>query len=378
MWFALGFVTLAISVGYQWWMRWHYSWSGTEDSLGGIQCQSKVRSHRDWVYGLLVGLRAPETFRFELKREGDWDRFFKWAGLTVEHQFGHAGFDSLVYVASDDQHLFDSLAGNKDFLHSAQHIFAAESEDRWIKKIVCARGRLWLVIGCSDGFEEASTERNRIFAADLLPHLQQIQKELAACKPDTRPAERDRYLVPSMVILAMSSGLAVNGAISWARSFISPEFILDTRTLNLYAWAVAICILMVLILATLIFLRGSSRVHLVLLELVLVGTFGAVTTASNGLRNANIDFDTSLATQVQRPLAGKFIEERKRLLKPTRRTYYLQYREWFGEEELRSISVSAETYERASNGDKLEFEQHQGFLGWRWARYRAWRPASAT
>jgi hypothetical protein len=176
----------------------------------------------------------------------------------------------------------------------------------------------------------------------------------------------------------MSSGLAVNGAISWARSFVSPEFILDTQTLNLYAWAVAICVLMVLILVTLFFLRSSSRLHLVLLELALVGTFGAVTTASNGLRNANIDFDTSSATQVQRPLAGKFIEERKRLLKPTRTTYYLQYREWFGEAELRSISVSADTYESASYGDTLEFEQHQGFFGWRWARYRAWRPASAT
>lgn len=378
MWFTLGFVTLVISVGYQWWMRWHYSWTGAEDSLGGVQCQSKVRSLRDWVYGLLVSLRAPENFRFELKREGDWDRFFKWAGLTVEHQFGHAGFDSLVYVASDDQHLFDSLAGNKDFLQAAQHIFAAESEDRWIKKIVCARGRLWLVIGCSDGFEEASRERNRVFAAGLLPHLQQIQKALSACKPDTKPAERDRHLIPSMVILAISSGLAVNGAISWARSLISPEFILETQPLRLYAWAIGACILAVLVLAAVLLLRGSSRVHLVLLELALVGTFGAVTTASNGLRNANIDFDTSSATQVQRPLAGKFIEERKRLFKPTRTTYYLRYREWFGEEELRSISVSAKTYESASNGDTLEFEQHQGFFGWRWARFVSWRSGSAT
>jgi hypothetical protein len=108
------------------------------------------------------------------------------------------------------------------------------------------------------------------------------------------------------------------------------------------------------------------------------GTFGAISTSSNGLRNANIEFDTSPAVQVQRPLTGKSVRERKRLFGATRTTYLLEYREWFGDLGYRSIAVPAATYEQASNGDYLEFEQHQGYFGWRWARFKAWRPQPAT
>lgn len=378
MWVALGFVTLVASVWYQWWMRWHNSWKGVEDKLAGIPCSTRVRSRQGLDYGLLVGIDAPETFRFQLKREGGWDRFFKWAGLTHEHQFGHSGFDSLVYVESDDQHLFNSLGGNRRFLHAAQHMFAAQSEDRWLKRVVCARGRLWMVIGCSDGYTKASRERNRVFATNLLPYLQRMQKELDACMPDDSAVERDRYLVPAAVVLTLSSGLAVAGVISWARSLVSPEFVVDVEPLKSSAWLVTACVVGALALAAMLFLKGSSRLHLVLTELALVGTFGAWSTSSSVLRDINIEFDRSPATQVQRALLGKSVEESKRLFKPTRTTYLLHHQGWPGDTRRRSVAVSAAAYEKASMGDTLEFEQHHGFFGWRWAKFKAWKPAAAA
>ncbi|MFC3686119.1 hypothetical protein [Hydrogenophaga luteola] len=378
MWVALGFVTLVASVGYQWWMRWHYSWAGVEDNLAGILCKTKVRSRQGLDYGLLVGIDAPETFRFQLKREGGWDRFFKWAGLTHEHQFGYSGFDSLVYVESDDQHLFNSLAGNSQFLHAAQHMFAAQCEDRWLKRIVCARGRLWMVIGCGDGYTKTSRERNRDFAANLLPHLQHMQKELDACMPDASAVERDRYLVPAVVVLALSSGLALAGVISWARSLLSPEFILDIEALKYSAWVVTACVVGSLALAALLSLKGSSRLHLVLTELALVGTFGAWSTSSSVLRDINVEFDLSPASHVQRTLVGKSVHKSKRFFRPTSTTYLLQHQGWPGDTRKRSVAVSAATYEKASIGDTLEFEEHQGYFGWRWAKFKAWKPAAAV
>jgi hypothetical protein len=378
MWAALGFVTLAVSVGYQWWMRWHNHWKGSEDSLAGIPCETRVRSRQGLDYGLFVGVGAPETFRFELKRENGWDRFFKWAGLTNEHQFGHLGFDPLVYVASDDQHLFSGLAGNSDFLHAAQHMFAVECEDRWVKKIVCASGRLWMVIGCSDGFSASSRERNRDFAASLLPQLQRIQRALDACMPDSRVSRRDRHLVPTVVLLAVSSGLAVNGVISWTRTLLSPEFILNTGPLKQGAMVVAACVVGVLALAALLFLKGSSRLHLVLTEIALVGAFGAWSTSSSLLRDINVEFDMSPAVHVQKELVGKSIHEKKRLFRATRTTYLLQHRGWPGDRQERSVAVSAATYEMASKGDTLEFEQHQGYFGWPWATFKSWKPVAAV
>ena len=377
MWFALGFVTLMLSVGYQWWSRWHHKWQGESESMAGIACETQVRSFKGLVYGLMVALDAPETFRFELKRERLWDRFFKWTGLTVEHQFGHAGFDSLVYVASDDQHLFSRLAGNKDFLHAVQHCFAAEYEDRWLKKIVCANGRLWMVIGSSDWDRKGAQGRTREFAARLLPLLKRVSSALDACMPDSAPSTRDRYLIPTVVILALSSGLAINGALSWARSLMaSHSFILDTQPLTFHAWLVAACIVGTLMLASVILLKGSSRVHLVLLELAMVGTFGAVTSSAIELRDANIDFDQSLPKQIEKRLIGKSINERKRLFRAKQTTYSLQYRGWTGDMSESSVSVSASTFEQAEIGDTLLFEQYAGYFGWPWAEFKGWKPAA--
>ncbi len=355
-------------------------WRGAADLLAGIPCETKNRSSRGLVYGLIVGVDAPETFRFELKRERMWDRFFKWAGLTVEHQFGHAGFDPLVYVASDDRHLLSGFTEDKDVLHAVQHIFAAQYEDRWLKKIACAHGRLWMVIGTSDWDGKSSQERTREFAARLLPLLQRISRALDACMPDSAASSRDRYLVPSVVILALSSGLAVNGVASWTRTFLaSPAFILDTEAMKLCAWTVGACIVGALMLSTLILLRGSSRLHLVLMELALVGTFGAVTTSAIVLRDANIEFDHASPIRVEKRLIGKTIKERKRLFQATSSTYLLVYRGWRGDMSERSVAVSASTFEKAAAGDTLQFEQHAGYLGWRWAEFKGLKaPAPST
>lgn len=374
MWFALGFVTLAVSMGYQWWSRWHRGWRGSEDLLAGIRCETKLRSFKGMVYGITVGIDAPETFRFELKRERAWDRFFKWTGLTVEHQFGHEGFDPLVYVASNDQHLLSTFEGDKALLHIVQHIFAPRTDLNWVKQVRCANGRIWMEIGTSELAGAPSLKAIREAAANLLPLLQAVSRALDASMPDASPASRDRHLIPSVILLALSSGMAINGFFSWTRSLVaSPEFMLETQGLWGLTWTIAAFVLAILTLATLYFLKGSARVHLVLLEMALVGTFGAVSSAAIELRDANIELDTSQVAVIERNMVGKSIGERRRHFQTTR-TYYFQVRDWVNSGELRSVSVSASTYEKAAVGDTLHFEQHAGYFGWRWAEYKGWQP----
>ena len=149
MWFSLGLVTLLVSVGDQW-ACWSRGWRGAEEELAGIRCETKLRSLKGIVYGLTVGIDVPATFRFELKRERAWDRCFKWTGLTVEHQFGHAGFTPLVFVASDDRHLLRAFEDNKEVLHDVQHLFAPRSDHNWVKRIGGANGKVWMDIGASE------------------------------------------------------------------------------------------------------------------------------------------------------------------------------------------------------------------------------------
>jgi hypothetical protein len=374
MWFAFGLVTLAASIAYQWWHRWQRNWSGTPDVIGGFSCETKLREFKGIVYGLTVGIWAPKSFRFDLKREGGWDRLFKWLGLSVEVQFGHAGFDPLVYVASNDQHLVDCFAGNKAILHEVQHLFATEHDGGRVKRVGCANGRLWMDVG-SDPTGEEGQKITRETAAALMVHLQQFASILRAAEPSTSPASRDPFLVTTVALLSLSSGMAINGFVSWWRSLVaSPAFLLDTHQFWGWTWFVGVLILLMLILATLILLGRSARVHLVLMEVLLVGSFGAISTSAIELRDANIEWDKSPPETLQRKLVGKKAQERRRLFR-TRHLYALEVRDWASPGEFLRVRVSREIFDQAKVGDTLVFEQHAGYFGWRWAEFKAWKPA---
>jgi hypothetical protein len=376
MWFTLGFVTLFISVGYQWWLRWHRRWRGVADEVGGIPCETRLREFKGIVYGLSVGLDAPETYRFELKREGSWDRLFKWLGLSAEYQFGHPGFDPLVYVASDDQHLLRTFAGDKALLQAIQHLFAKPNDEIWLKKITCANGYLWMDVGTSDLTGKASQERTRAFAAVLLPLLKQVSKALDASMPDSAPSIRDRHLIPSIAILALSSGLAVNGVVSWTRSWVaSSAFIVDAQAFWAIVWALSAVVVSALVIASLFWLRGSSKLHLVLMELLLVGTFGAVSTVGIALKDANIDWDSSPATLIEQSVMGRSVRHsRKRMSFEDTPHYYLTVRHWSDASDSIDVEVSLATYEQATLRGKLQFEQHSGYFALRWAKFKTWLP----
>lgn len=379
MWFSLGLITLFITLAFQWRYRWVRAWSGELDSLGGKSCETGLRSIRGLVYGLRVAVDVPTEFRFELKRENGWDRFFKWTGLAVEFQFGHMGFDPLVYVASNDDHLESRFSNNTRLLHAAQHLFAMQGSGCRLGRVACANGRMWMEWRAQDwASDDPIEERLREAAASAMADFSVLAKELWSDPPASLPRERDRFLLPSVLILCMSSGLAISAAVSWGRIAFESTFIVDSARLWTLSLLPASLLLAAMLVTAVVLLRRSARMHLVLLEVLFVGSIGALLFTAVELRDANIALDPSTETLLLIPVDWKKIETRRGrgLFSEKRESHQLIVRDWASAEGVRSFTVSKQTFDQVQQGDFLKFKQRAGYFGIRWAIFSGWEPGT--
>lgn len=375
MWFAFGFVTLIAGTAFFFYQRWSVSWTGTPKVHLGVRYQKQEVMGKERVAAVRVSVPVPNGYRFELKRESALDQFFKRLGLSVEFQFGQLGFDKLVYVASNDDHLINRLANSPVLRASAVELFQTEIFKHRLKGVFCAHGRLWLDIRNGNRLfgEDADADEMSHIAERLLPHLEQMAKALRDVVPDTSSARsRDKYLFRAVVLLSISSALTANGIGHALRTAIlSDAFTLDTFQLWGYAVVCGLIIIGLMLVATVVLLGGSARAHLVLIELVLVGSLGAVLTSWAELRDMNIELDTAQPELREATIVGMHTSRSRR----GGTSYYLQVPNWHPSEEgVRNISVSSSFYTSASVGNVLQFSEHQGHLGIRWATLRGLKP----
>lgn len=368
MWFVLGLVSLAVALAWQIRWRWGQAWEGSPSWYGaGVPHHIRWLGGDDRTTGLQVGVQVPDFFRFELKRESWVDRFFKWVGLSVEKQFGHDGFDRLVYVASDDEHLFNRVADSAPLRLAALRLFVEARDGCRVKRVFCANG--WLVAEIRRGnFFSGKDDMARLNRNSrvLLPFLEEVAKALrSSAPPGLPPDRRDPFLWPAAVLVATSTALAVNGMVLSMRPLLLDDtFLLDrARLFELTLW-VGSAIFIPLMLAHFIFLARSARGHLVLLELLLVGSFGAYSTAALELREANMEWDTSAATVREAAVVSKSISRSRK--GGTR--HYLHVQDWDGGFDTRSVQVSRSFYESTEKGRVLIFEERRGRFDAAWAR----------
>jgi hypothetical protein len=371
MWFAFGFVTLIAGTAYLLYWRWSVAWTGTSLVARGIRYQRELVMAKGRVAAVRAGVSVPKGYRFELKRESAGDRFFKWLGLSVEYQFGQDGFDKLVYVASNDDHLFNRLANSPALRAAAVDLFQTATPKHRLRGVFCSHGQLWVDLRNGNRLFGEDTDAGELssIAERFLPHLEQMAKSLREVVPTTgAPETRDRFLFRAIALLSVSSGLAANGVVQLLRTSLqSDAFTIDTRELWTYATVLGALVVGSLLVAKVLLLGRSARAHLVLMELVLVGSFGAVMTSWVELRDINMELDTGAAVVREAPIVERYISRSSK--GGTR--YYVKIADWSSHDgDTRSIQVSSSFYGRTSVGRALLIDEYPGRLGIRWATVR--------
>ena len=356
MWFAFGLVTLVGAAAYTGYRRYAANWSGIRQR--GYEYPATKRPKSDKLQHVRISLPTRSTLDFECKPESAADRFFKRLGLAREHQIGCRSFDEAVYVVSDHDHVRKSLLGSRELSDEILFLFANSAhEDFRLRRLTCRGGRVWL------------DYHVRGDHTDAFAHFEAVRPGLAkvvACLPARLRADepdRDPLFLRSVILLAISSGLAINGAVQLARlSFLSSAFTVDTAELWWAAVGVGGLLLLVLCAAAVALLGRSSRAHLVLAELLLLGSFGAVSSCFTEIRDLNMELDDRPATVLVTDVLDKSSYSGRR----SRRRYYLHLRDWNGLGASKKVQVPRDLYDSASPGQAFEVHQRAGWAGIRW------------
>ncbi len=361
MWFVFGFITLISVAALSAYLRIHAGWKGKPGRVGDLPYQYKVLRSKYGITGFLLGAAGAPGYDFTFKRESSVDRFFKSIGVSSEYQVGNREFDQLVYVVSDNAQLHRQISSRPAIVDAVVRIFAAvESHGCRVREIRNSSGRLWVRMKTArKQFKEAELSG---IAEEVVPLLGTIGGELerAPLAPSSR--WRDPFVLKAALILALSTGLAINGAVQLVRLiWTTVPFTLDGRALLVGSLWWGGGIVAALVVVSLLLLGRSARAHLVLIELLVVGSLGAVSSAFMEMRDLNMELDRAPAVEYR---VMTHYTQASRSGRST--SYYVYVDDWTRESPVRRVEVSSGFYHRVNKGDELVVRQRPGYLGYRW------------
>lgn len=364
MWFLFGFITLISFSCYFGFKRFGAKWKGEHSIDEAVSYEYQFVRNKSKTSGFMVGVEAPGEYDFVFKREDSWDRVCKLLGLSVEHQVGSTEFDKLVYVVSNDGHFLNQISENQGIVESVIKLFKLNRFESTLTEVRCQNGRLW-----------ATFKVGKLFSGDaelkhlhtVLPHtaklLAKVAGQLKLNQPSTQGTHRDPFILRAAVVLAISSGLFVNGFVHFLRFFWSTaEFTVDLSRLWMWSACGGVLIVALLLGVTLRILGRSARAHLVLIELIFVGSIGATLTMFTELRDLNMELDTSPVARIRVDVLGKSVTRAKK----GGTHYSIKVRDWNQQFTTQEIKVSSAFFHAIKAGEKLEVRQRAGYLGLRW------------
>ncbi|MSR07149.1 MAG: hypothetical protein EXR93_08810 [Gemmatimonadetes bacterium] len=326
--------------------------------IDGTPYFQDVHKYKGQIRGFRIGVghRMPVIFR--LQPEGSGDRFFKAVGLSNEFQTGDAEFDRHVYIACDHVALFHHLRANNE-----------------------ARARIREVLAA--GFRRISGDGEVIWiesTAKRQPTMEEVELALRLRDAIAAIGKRfhyysDPFLGRALAVEALTWSILGYGAAGVGEYLSRPESTyLHARQLLWPSLAAAALMFGVVFGAIVLFLRGSSRGHRLLIEGAILLALGLPMTGAQVVSDLNRAMDVSGETKVSSRITWT-----ERIRHRSRRggvhyTYHLHL--WsppnpFGMPDR--ISVGRSMFAAASEGQFVDVYVGKGWLGIPWFRRFALR-----
>jgi len=359
MWFTFGFITLISFSFYFWYKRVKATWSGTAGSSEGISFQYNVsKSKKGRIIGLLVGIDGPIGYDYSFKKETSFDRFFKSIGLSNEYQVGNKEFDDLVYIVSDNVEFHRQLSSNATIATSVIEIFKLNEKYNCEVVEICNNlGRLWVSYTTGDFDENSILD----LSSETASILKIIANEIEHIPKIPNSKWKDPFVTKAAIILAINTGFAINGLFRLIQPLVLFPFMVDLSQLLIDSLCWGVGLIFIFVIIAIIVLGRSARTHLVLIELLIVGTFGFVSTSFFELRDINIEFDKSVAAEYEVKVLDKEIRKKKKS-----KRYYLYLNDWNRRKTKEKVKVSSDFYHSVSIRDDIIIKQREGYLEYRW------------
>lgn len=361
MWFVFGFITVLIFFIYFFQKKINARWKGDFAFSNGVPYQFEVIKTKFKTTALIkIGISSKDGYDFLFKKESRIDRFFKFIGLSVEYQVKNKEFDELVYVASDNAFFHRQITDKIEIKDAVVQIFKIVANfDCSLKEIRAQGGQLWVRIKTKKGFEKNNSIS---LYSEIVSQLSRISGALVELPENPHEFLKDPFVFKAAIILALSTALFINGMIQLFRiEVLKVPFTIDASSMALDSMLIGSIVILILIALSILLLRRSARVHLIIIELVLVGYLGAVSSSFAELRDINMELDGSKGTAYQVNILNKTSTRGRRSS-----SYYVYVHNWNSKSRDLKVEVSSGFYNTVSVGDQLLFVQKEGYLGYKW------------
>ena len=359
MWFLFGFVTIGLCVWFEFWRRHLSSWKQQGKTAAGLAYYHLCNKGK--VKEFYLGIDCPTSANFTIKRQSNLDSFFKWIGIANEFETGDVTFDNSFYLITDNKKFHHSVASSEVFRSSVKSImsFGLQSQLQ-VKNINCRGGRIWVVFGVGSKYKESKITS---IADALHKDFDRISKLLADVDQISGSRWNDPFVIKSILLLAVSSGLAINGFIQCLRLMPGKvPFTLDYSLITYDAFKYSVVASLVLLIAAAFLLRRSARMHIVLMELLTVGSLGIYLSIATEMRDINMEWDSLPSETYKVDVVKKITSKGRR-----GRTYYsVIVKDWRCDCGIYRLRVSRTMFNTIYENRHISIVQRQGYLGYPW------------
>ncbi len=355
MWFLFGFVTITIAIAFEFWRRHESMWSPDDKHEG---YDYKLLKSKNRTTGLLLGTRCAAGANFWIKRQSYFDTFFKRVGVSSEFETGDKSFDDAYYLITDNLELHQVLASNPKLRTAIDVIMKFSGGGFNAKTIYCRNGRIWIKFDTEFlglGEDIASVVRK-------LGHPLSLMANVIADLSKAGASWKDPFVVKAAILLAISSGLAINVVVQLVRlNYSHVPFTPDYLAILFDAVIYAFVLVPVLLFLAIKWLGRGARTHLVLLELASIGAVALTLTLALEMRDLNMSLDRSAEKSFKAQIVNKVSSKGRRST-----DYYLVMNDWRCKCGTIKFEVSQSLFNSLAVGNTVLISQKEGYLGYPW------------
>lgn len=333
----------------------YFQWASRPKPAGKIAGKPYfLRLHRNKnksITGFRVGVALEAPVIFSLHKESEADRFFKGLGLAKELQTGDMSFDERVYVTSDHPALHQVLTE-----HPHARNLVVEALGRGFERVFGDGTVVWL---------ERSAHRKPDQAE--LKLLAKLGAAFSGLESRAR-GWHDPFVAKTVIVEAVVWSIFAYavGALFVLINQMTWEYFHKARLFG-FALLVAVVLFTVFFTWIMIWMRGSSRGHRILVESGILLALGLSVAGLQIVSDLNRNVGTPEKAVVRLEVSGTRKEIHHRKLRTDYR-YFVDFTP-VAESPVavpRTLRVEEELFRRAAKGKTAKLHVATGWLGISW------------
>lgn len=302
-----------------------------------------------------ISCDAVKNIDFIIKLESPIDRLFKWLRISHEMQLGDKRLDNLIYFATDDIEVFNTIKNSPEIQQDIVEIISI-CKDIKLDIISLQQGKIGVILKQKISF--SVTE----IAEKLVPLLHKISNQFKERMPNATLCE-GAVVKKISKIMKLLRYILIFASLPMVFEFFFDDSnqLLSLKPLFKDAVLSGSILTALLMIFAINFLVGSSRAHLMLKSLAMVGIIIFSIDSLIILRNANIYFDKSESSFIDTKIYKKYYGKKYNVRKIHSKN----------EQYDSDIFVSEALWKKAKIDDDFCIEKKSGLLGYEWtSNYR--------